>query len=59
VGKSNASATSNSIVTELGEIGKKRAEALVAVQAELLNTLQAISSIGLRVRNRRPILLPS
>jgi hypothetical protein len=43
VDKSNASATPNSIVTELGEIGKKRAEALVAVQAELLNRLQAIS----------------
>ena len=41
--KLNAFATSNSIVTELGEIGKKRAQALVAAQAELLNTFQSIS----------------
>ena len=41
--KSTASATSNSLVTELGEIANKRAEAMAAVQAELFKRLQEIS----------------
>jgi hypothetical protein len=43
VDKSTSSATLNSIVTSLGEIGKKRAEAIAAVQTELFNGLQEIS----------------
>jgi hypothetical protein len=43
VDKSASSATLNSIVTSLGEIGKKRAEAIAAVQTELFNGLQEIS----------------
>jgi hypothetical protein len=40
---STKSATSSASFTELGEIGKKRAEAMVAVQTELFEELQEIS----------------
>jgi hypothetical protein len=39
---STKSAPSNSLFTELGEIGKERAEAMAAVQTELLDGFQEI-----------------
>ena len=41
--KSTASATSTSIIADLGEIGKKRAEAVATMQAELFKEFQEIS----------------
>jgi hypothetical protein len=40
---STKSAPSNSLFTELGEIGKERAEAMAAVQTELFDGFQEIS----------------
>src|SRR6516165_9098620 len=41
--KSTASATSTSIIADLSEIGKKRAEAVATMQAELFKEFQEIS----------------
>jgi hypothetical protein len=43
VDQSTSSTTPNSIFAELGEIGKKRAEAMAAAQTELLHGFQEIS----------------